>query len=277
MIARALSVRETEALVKKLAAPAPPATGARLLPQPTYTPARRRTGCASLWARRSASCGAASGRNESKSSFGSESELNRLYEQLLETSHHAAAARPLGAGSSRIEVNCKRCRAIFRGINRRLCLSGTSGWRAGGPSPSWLCRLDAAQQTRQHDLQSRSYLDCRFPLEPDPGSAAVRFETPVALEVAPHEPSPSTDDTMSTGASAARYARALLDAIIKEAIPSRSNRSSRRLSSSWLAPPILRRLREPGRACRRQARHRRAAARATENIGACSRSCCRPR
>ena len=85
VISRALSVRDTEALVKKLAsagpAPARVQQGAAPGPNPTCTHGPPRIGCGSPSARRSESSGAASGDIEIE--FGSENELNRIYEHIV--------------------------------------------------------------------------------------------------------------------------------------------------------------------------------------------------
>lgn len=85
VIARALSVRETEALVKKLAAPAPPRQAAAVPSTDVHTRAaedrlRFALGTQVRIVRQRPGGGTI------EISFASESELNRLYEQLLETS-----------------------------------------------------------------------------------------------------------------------------------------------------------------------------------------------
>ena len=85
VIARALSVRDTEALVRKLAAPAP-TRRARAGAGHGRRPHARGRGSAALRprARRSASSGAATG-GTIEIDFGSEAELNRIYEHLTDT------------------------------------------------------------------------------------------------------------------------------------------------------------------------------------------------
>ena len=85
VISRALSVRETEALVKKLAVASPLRASRQRRRRTMFTRAQPKTVCASLLARRSASSEADRVLAAIEISFGSESELNRLYAQLLET------------------------------------------------------------------------------------------------------------------------------------------------------------------------------------------------
>ena len=84
--------------------------------RPMSTRARPRTGCASPWARKSASSGAGTGgRNRDRFRLG------RRAEPDLRAAHRAAADARSSAKPHRA---CKS--PSFRGIKRRLCLSGTS-------------------------------------------------------------------------------------------------------------------------------------------------------
>ena len=161
MISRGLSVRETEALAKRLLAQRTgPGGGTAATLRTTFTRGQPRRGSVSPWERKSRIIRRGQGRpNRSRFRFGSR--LNRIYE------FHDLTALRLGPPRG-----CRR--PLGRGINRRLCLSGTSR------------------------------------------SAA--------------------DRSMSIRASAARYARALLDVTITES-DRRRGEGSRRLRGSGAASP----------------------------------------
>ena len=81
VISRALSVRDTEALVKRLSSPAAPKAARARRSRRTCTRAQPRRRCVSPWGRKSASCRKGTG-GAIEIAFESEEELNRLYQHL---------------------------------------------------------------------------------------------------------------------------------------------------------------------------------------------------